>query len=56
MERSFPNARKFHRADQKAQVMSTLGCWEKIASLNIKKFSVFIPVFKTKILFDFEIL
>ena len=54
MERRFPNARTFYRADQKAQVMSTLSCWENIASLNIKKFSVYIPVLKNKILFDFE--
>ena len=52
MER--PNARTFHSTDQKAQVMSTLGCWENIAALNIKKFSVYIPVLKTKILFDFK--
>ena len=54
MERCFPNARTFHSANQKAQVMYTLGCWENIASLNIKKFSVYIPVLKTKILLDFE--
>ena len=55
MERCFPNARMFHSADQKARVMYTPGCWENIASLNIKKkFSVYIPALKTKILFDFD--
>ena len=38
------------------QVMLTLGCWENIASLNIKKFSVYIPPFQIKILFDYEVL
>ena len=47
-ERFFPNAEGSTEQSKELQAMLTPGCWENIASLNLKKLSVFNPHFKLK--------